>query len=234
MRLSMSKPPSSSVVARSGKTQSGAFAKETVVCVEPDGARKLVVIEIGCPYEISPHHARCSVAMRGLHDDLGTVSGGSTLQALSLALLLVGNLLTRFVQRGGRVLIYDLEPGDADHEQEFPFDAYFAPVDGALSDDGAARSLLAVHAALVGRITPEMRAVSFEVEDDAVVLWVYHDGAAPSEANAGLDLELIQQAFVGNPQVKVRLRRVDAPLAIRARGTLVFALRDEDIIQAVA
>jgi hypothetical protein len=210
------------------------FAREQVVCVEPDGARKLVTIEIGVPQALGEHQAQCPVRLKGLYDDLGAVGGGSTLQALSLALLLVGNLLTRFVQRGGRVLIYERDAGDADEEQDFPFDAYFAPVDGAISEDTALRSLLSVHAAVVGRITPDMRAISFEAAPEEVIVWVYYDSVAPRDANAGIDVELIQNGFVGNPRVRVQLQRVDAAAPIRVHGTLVFALKDERIVQAVA
>jgi hypothetical protein len=131
-------------------------------------------------------------------------------------------------------LIHELGADDDDREQDFPFDAYFAPVDGAVGEEAATRALLAVHAALVGCITSEMRAVSFEVLTDEVVLWVYHDGARHVEADAGFDLALIREAFVGNPKVRVQLQRVDAPMLIHARGTVVFALRDEHIVQAVA
>lgn len=209
------------------------FASETVVCVEPNGQRRLVEIEIGRPYLVSSDQARCPVRMRGLYDDLGVVAGGSTLQALSLALLLIGNLLTRFVQRGGRVLVHELESGDQDGDQDFPFEAYFAPVDGAILEDAAMRSLLAVHSALVGRVTPQMRAVSFEVSDREVVLWVYHVGPAPHEPHAGLDVDLIRSAFLGQPEVRVQLEQVAGPLR-QVRGTLVFALRDEQFVEAVA
>jgi hypothetical protein len=35
-----------------------AFARETVVCVEPDGTRKLVTIEVGRPVMVGRHEAR--------------------------------------------------------------------------------------------------------------------------------------------------------------------------------
>jgi hypothetical protein len=211
----------------------GSFASETVVCVDPDGQRRLVRIEVGKPYAVSRDEARCPVSMQGLHDDLGFVAGGSTLQALALALLLIGNLLTRFVERGGRVLVHELGTNDESGDQDFPFDAYFAPVDGAIPEDVATRSLLAVHAALVGRVTPRMRAVSFEVTDQEIVLWVYHDGLPPTDANAGFDLELIRAAFLGKPKVRVQLEQTSGAL-IHARGTLVFAWKDERFVEAVA
>lgn len=213
---------------------STAFASETVICVEPDGTRKLVTIEVGRPEQISRYQARCPIALRGLYEDLGYVAGGSTLQALSLGLLLIGNLLTRFVQRGGRVLINELDAGDDNADQDFPFEAYFAPVDGAMSEDTATRSLVCLYASLVGRITPDMRAISFELHPEELVLWIYHDGPAPSEPNAGLDIEGLRDGFVGNPEVRVQLVRVDTPVPIRARGTLVFALRHDQVVQAVA
>ena len=219
--------------ASSSRLADESFAGETVVCVDPNGQRTLVRIEIGRPYAVSAQQARCPVRMRGLYDDLGFVAGGSTLQALSLALLLVGNLLTRFVQRGGRVLVHELEGGDGDGDQDFPFEAYFAPVDGAVLEDAALRSVLAVHSALVGRITPQMRAVSFEVTDHEVVLWVYHEGTPSREPHAGLDVELIRAAFLGKPRVRVQLEQVSGPL-LQVRGTLVFALKDEPFVEAVA
>jgi hypothetical protein len=219
--------------ASSSRRADDCFASETVVCVEPNGQRSLVRIEIGRPFAVSAGQARCPVRMLGLYDDLGFVAGGSTLQALSLALLLVGNLLTRFVQRGGRVLVHELERGDDDGDQDFPFEAYFAPVDGAVLEDAALRSVLAVHSALVGRITPQMRAVSFEVTDQEVVLWVYHEGTPPREPHAGLDVELIRAAFLGKPKVRVQLELVSGPL-LQVRGTLVFALKDDPFVEAVA
>lgn len=75
-------------------------------------------IEIGTPYPVgdSPQEWACPVAVYPLFNTLHDAHGGSSLQALCLAMSLALDLLQGFKDKGG-VLFYT--PGE-----EFPIEAY--------------------------------------------------------------------------------------------------------------
>lgn len=74
------------------------------LCVHPDGERVEVVVAIGHPYPTSEGGWACPVEIDGLHGDLADIHGMDSLQALCLAIRLVGERLAAFVAEGGRIL----------------------------------------------------------------------------------------------------------------------------------
>lgn len=82
-------------------------AEERLVGLRPSGASVQVVAAIGLPYQVSPEEWACPVSLAGLHDRLHDIHGGSSLQALCLAASLLRQLLTGFVEGGGRLLYAD-------------------------------------------------------------------------------------------------------------------------------
>jgi hypothetical protein len=74
------------------------------LCVTPGGERIEIVVAIGHPYPTSKGGWACPVEIDGLHGDLADIHGLDALQALCLAIRLVGERLTAFVADGGRIL----------------------------------------------------------------------------------------------------------------------------------
>ena len=74
------------------------------LCVQPGGERIEVVVAIGHPYPTSEGDWACPVEIDGLHGDLADIHGMDALQALCLAIRLVGERLAAFVAAGGRIL----------------------------------------------------------------------------------------------------------------------------------
>ncbi|MBN4059224.1 hypothetical protein JYT22_01070 [Endomicrobium sp. AH-315-J14] len=94
------------------------IAEQYVIFVQPDGTRVPGAIRIGKPQLVDGTAARCAVAIPGLHESLPGTAGEGTLQALMLAGSLCHDLLTGFVERGGRILY-------ADSDEDFALDATF-------------------------------------------------------------------------------------------------------------
>jgi hypothetical protein len=82
-------------------------AEERLVGLEPSGARVQVIAAIGLPYQVSPDEWACPVSLAGLHDRLHDIHGGGSLQALCLAVSLLRQLLTGFVEGSGRLFYAD-------------------------------------------------------------------------------------------------------------------------------
>jgi hypothetical protein len=83
------------------------IAEEQVIFVHPDGQRNVGRIALGLPVEVDATEATCPVALDGFHRIHGPIHGGSTLQALLLAMQFLGMRLHDFVSKGGRVLYPD-------------------------------------------------------------------------------------------------------------------------------
>ena len=92
------------------------IAEERVVFLFPDGRRRPGRIAIGLPelLRADPEEARCTVWLDGMQPPT-PVHGGSTLQALALALRLARTRLRHFVEDGGRVL-YPEDDEDLDFD----------------------------------------------------------------------------------------------------------------------
>ena len=74
------------------------------LCVHAGGERMEVVVALGHPYPTSEGDWACPVEIDGLHGELADIHGIDALQALCLAIRLVGERLAAFVADGGRIL----------------------------------------------------------------------------------------------------------------------------------
>jgi len=74
-----------------------------IECISRTGDRFSVTIQIGRPYLAPSGEWACPVEMAGWHNGLQDIRGEDSMQALCLALTLVRQLLTSYVQDGGRV-----------------------------------------------------------------------------------------------------------------------------------
>ena len=79
------------------------FASTTITCVSSDGRRFETTIEVGPPYVIDDREAACPIRMPGIEDKVRGVHGGSTMQALCLALRMARFYLDEFVKYGGQL-----------------------------------------------------------------------------------------------------------------------------------
>jgi len=91
-----------------------------VVFIHADGTRSPGRIWVNRPRRSGAGSAECSVGIDGLHPALPPVAGADTLQALVLALRLIGALLHDFVGRGGKIRLPNCEA-------ELELGAYFGP-----------------------------------------------------------------------------------------------------------
>jgi hypothetical protein len=93
--------------------------------------------------------------------------------------------------------------------------------------------LLSVQRALLGEITPNMRAISVEWSEKKIHICVYVDGEidekARSEFDAGVVSEVIADfpyADVDEPVVDFEFIRRDAPSKLHCRGATVYARKE--------
>jgi hypothetical protein len=89
--------------------------------------------------------------------------------------------------------------------------------------------LLSIHRALLGEITPQMRAISVEWLSGSIKIWVYHDGKISSDIIEDFDTSVITQIYADFPQpnfVDFEFIREDFPNRINAGEDLVFALKE--------
>ena len=94
------------------------------------------------------------------------------------------------------------------------------------------RVLRAAQEALVGEVSPEMRAIEVERNLAKVTLRVFTDGSAPDQLREDFDASVVTQ-FMANftdlqpmPQIDFEFVRCDAPQTIPVRGRLVSARAD--------
>jgi hypothetical protein len=98
----------------------------SVSFVHPDGRKVAGRIWIGRPEVVDEVESRCPVGLDGLWDRLPPISGCDTLQALLLAVRLVGSLLRDFHESGGQVL-------HSENDEPVDLGAYF----GSLVERGS-------------------------------------------------------------------------------------------------
>ncbi len=92
-----------------------------LLCLDANGDRREVVVEIDRPYETPERDWACPVAIRGMYDNLADIHGEDSLQALCLAASLVRTLLAGFVSDGGKIFF-------PDSDSEYELDAVFGQV----------------------------------------------------------------------------------------------------------
>jgi hypothetical protein len=98
-----------------------ALGMTQLACVSAGGERFEVTVAIGHPYPTSDHDWACPVEIDGLPGSIADIHGLDSLQAICLAIGLVGERLAAFEATGGRLLHQSTgEP--------FRFDAYFGTV----------------------------------------------------------------------------------------------------------
>jgi hypothetical protein len=110
-------------IARENDPTVDPIASSEIICVSADGRRLRVTAQVGKPYRTPEGEWGCHAALVGLHGSLGPVRGEDSLQALSLAISLLRQLLSAFVQDGGKVL-------NPDDESEVPLDAILGTTTG--------------------------------------------------------------------------------------------------------
>jgi hypothetical protein len=114
--------------------------------------------------------------------------------------------------------------------------------DGAAPrDDGERRRdvLLAVQRALVGEISPGMRAVAVEIGPAQVWLYVFHDGEADEDEIDDFDAAVVAQLESDapelatsdgvEPEIGFSYVRVDEPAPLPVHGHLVYARKGTGI-----
>jgi hypothetical protein len=94
--------------------------------------------------------------------------------------------------------------------------------------------LLSIQRALVGEITPDMRAVSVQYEPQTILLHVYHDGPVAQTVIDDFEAGAITQLIAdfpyperGDPAVEVQWHEHGAPAPIPSVGVLVYARAGE-------
>lgn len=79
------------------------IAERVILAVSQDGSTCEVHLGVGTPYEITEDEWACPVRLDGLHDNLRDQHGSDSWQALQLAFRLIEQLLTYFVEDGGKL-----------------------------------------------------------------------------------------------------------------------------------
>ena len=107
------------------------IAELPVVFVKGDGTRIAGRIAIGIPYRAPGGEARCPVAIDGLYSRLNDIAGDCELQSLLLAIRFVGNLLSDFCDKGGKLFHpsgVSAEDGSLDPGHEIELSSFFGPL----------------------------------------------------------------------------------------------------------
>jgi hypothetical protein len=92
------------------------IASRKIQAIDASGREFQVTIAIGTPYEVAEGEWACPASMEGLHR-LRDIHGVDSWQAMQLASQLIADMLTYFVEDGGRLVWLD-EPISPD--QLFP------------------------------------------------------------------------------------------------------------------
>jgi hypothetical protein len=93
--------------------------------------------------------------------------------------------------------------------------------------------LLSMQRALVGEVTPEMRAVAVQWSPERIAIRVYTHGEPPAAVREDFDASVVSQVVAdfpcpdgGDPAVEYEFVRCDAPTRLPDWGHLVFARSD--------
>lgn len=83
---------------------------------------------------------------------------------------------------------------------------------------------LSIHRALLGVVTPALRRVSFELDENLIIVYYYYDGE-PSEIEEELvgntEAEIIAD-FPGDYRIDCRIINVKYPEEINSKGWIIF------------
>jgi hypothetical protein len=101
--------------------------------------------------------------------------------------------------------------------------------ESAMVSDLHVRVLLSLQRALLGEITPEMRAVAVQWSPDRIEIRIYTDGEASSETREDFDAAVVTQVVAdfsfperGDPTVDFEFVRCDAPSRLPDWGHSVY------------
>ena len=94
------------------------IAETKIICIDRDGTRKEVHIQIGRPYTEEDQVAGCPVALYGLGGRMRDMHASDTLSALCYAIRMAKFTLDEYVKYGGKIYIggNDLEEELEDRE----------------------------------------------------------------------------------------------------------------------
>jgi hypothetical protein len=110
--------------------------------------------------------------------------------------------------------------------------------------DLRSRVLLSIQRALVGEITPEMRAIDVEISEKRILVRVFTEGALSDKLREDFDAGAMTQLVAdfpepdkADPQIILEFIRCDTPAPVPVRGVLVFGrvetlFRDERAVGA--
>ena len=88
----------------SASSQVSYIASRTLVGIDNSRGTFEIRVSIGTPYQAGPDEWACPIALDGLHSSLRDTHGVDAFQALMLAQRLARQLLTYFVEDGGKLL----------------------------------------------------------------------------------------------------------------------------------
>jgi hypothetical protein len=83
--------------------KSSTIASRTLLAIDANGREFELTVAVGEPYEVSEREWACPVSVQGLHDRLRDIHGIDSWQALQLAYQLIAQLLSYFIEDGGRL-----------------------------------------------------------------------------------------------------------------------------------
>src|SRR5262245_53214188 len=96
-----------------------AVGQEEFIFLFPDGTKTRVGMRVGKPYSVGERDWACPCELTGLDGRHPDIRGGSSMQALTLAISLLRRRVEDFIEKGGKVL-------DAESEEEYPFAGIWA------------------------------------------------------------------------------------------------------------
>ena len=83
------------------------LAERELLGLKPDGSKSKIIIRIGMPYQSSEVDWACPIEAIGLHKKLADIHGIDSFQALMLSLHLLKQILSRYVEEGGKLYFSD-------------------------------------------------------------------------------------------------------------------------------
>jgi hypothetical protein len=92
------------------------IASRKLLAIDANGRELQLTISVGAPYEVSEQEWACPVSVLGLHDRLHDMHGADSWQAMQLAYELIAQLLSYFVEDGGRLFCLEEKEPLALHE----------------------------------------------------------------------------------------------------------------------
>jgi hypothetical protein len=80
------------------------IARTEMTGVYSDGHEIDIIAKVGKPTQVNDQDWACSIELEPLHSNLNNIHGVDSMQALNLASGLLYNLLSGFLEKGGKLL----------------------------------------------------------------------------------------------------------------------------------